>query len=146
MLWEKYRREDKRTICVIGVLILATKLCKADGSFTISEEEAILEAMPHQPREKKIILKILDEAGKDENSIEYHADIINKLLIEQKQFRKFIIAFLYHLAHSDHVYSEEEDKDIRKVASAFGIEKTYFEKIILYLKNLFNKRESNAQS
>ena len=67
-------------------------------------------------------------------------------MIEQESFRKFIIAFLYHLAHSDHIYSEEEDRDIRKVATVFGIEKTYFEKVKFYLKNLFNKRELNAQS
>ena len=59
MLWEKYRHESKQTICIIGVLILAAKLCKADGHFSKSEEEAILEAMPHEPRQKKIILKIL---------------------------------------------------------------------------------------
>ena len=146
MLWEKYRHESKQTICIIGVLILAAKLCKADGHFSKSEEEAILEAMPHEPRQKKIILKILDEAGVDKNSIEYHAERINKLLIEHKSFRKFIIAFLYHLAHSDHIYSEEEDNNIRKVAAVFDIKKTYFEKVEFYLKNLFNKRESNAQS
>ena len=27
-MWEKYRHESKQTICVIGVLILAAKLCK----------------------------------------------------------------------------------------------------------------------
>ena len=40
-MWEKYRHESKQTICIIGVLTLATKLCKADGHFSEIEEEAI---------------------------------------------------------------------------------------------------------
>ena len=45
MLWDKYRHESKQTICIIGVLILAAKLCKADGHFTKIEEEEILKVM-----------------------------------------------------------------------------------------------------
>ena len=41
-MWEKYRHESKQTICVIGVLILTAKLCKADGHFNVYEEEEIL--------------------------------------------------------------------------------------------------------
>jgi len=46
-MWEKYRHESKQTICIIGVLTLATKLCKADGHFSEIEEEAILKIIPH---------------------------------------------------------------------------------------------------
>ena len=38
-MWDKYRHESKQTICVIGFLILAAKLCKADGHFNVKEEE-----------------------------------------------------------------------------------------------------------
>ena len=62
-MWEKYRHESKQTICIIGVLILSAKLCKADGHFNIYEEEAILKVVPHEPYQKRILLKILDEAG-----------------------------------------------------------------------------------
>ena len=37
-MWEKYRRESKQTICIIGVLTLAAKLCQADDHFSIVEE------------------------------------------------------------------------------------------------------------
>ena len=33
-MWEKYRHESQQTICIIGVLILAAKLCRADGHFS----------------------------------------------------------------------------------------------------------------
>ncbi len=36
-MWEKYRKDSKQTICIIGVLTLATKLCLADGHFSIEE-------------------------------------------------------------------------------------------------------------
>ena len=40
---------------------------------------------------------------------------------------EFIIAVLYRLAHSDHIYHDEEDKAIREVARVFGVEKTYID-------------------
>ena len=138
-IWIKYRKESKQTICIIGVLILAAKLCKADGHFNILEEEEILKTMPHEPNQRKILLRILDEAGEDTNSIEYHAKIINKELLGLDSYRKFIIAFLYRLAHSDHIYSEQEDEDIRKVADIFNIKKTYIERSFIGFKNLFQK-------
>ncbi len=142
-IWVKYRKESKQTICIIGVLVLAAKLCKADGHFDILEEEEILKAMPHEQNQKKILLRILDEAGEDKNSIEHHANIINKELFGQYEFRKFIIAFLYRLAHSDHVYSEQEDNDIRKVAEIFKIKETFSEKIMRNLKRIL-RVESHA--
>ena len=142
-MWEKYRHESKQTICVIGVLILAAKLCKADGHFNIYEEEAILKVVPHEPYQKRILLKILDEAGADSKPIEYDAMRIKKLIgDDHKDFLEFILAVLYKLAYSDHVYSEEEERDIRKVAKIFNIEKTLPEKILVILKKKFKRRDN----
>ena len=57
-IWDKYRKESQQTICIIGVLILAAKLCKNDGHFNVHEEEEILKIIPHNPRQKKILLHI----------------------------------------------------------------------------------------
>ena len=125
-MWEKYRHESKQTICVIGVLILAAKLCKADGHFNIYEEEAILKVFPNEPYQKRILLKILDEAGAYSKPIEYDAMRIKKLIgDDHKDFLEFILAVLYKLAYSDHVYSEEEDKDIKKVADIFEVKRKF---------------------
>ena len=59
MLWDKYRHESKQTICIIGVLILAAKLCKADGHFTEIEEEEILKIIPHEKEQKNILIRIV---------------------------------------------------------------------------------------
>ena len=48
--------EHKQTICVVGVLILATKLCKADGHFTAQEEIEILKIIPHEPQQKNSLM------------------------------------------------------------------------------------------
>ena len=119
----------------MSVLILAAKLCKADGHFNIYEEEAILNVIPHEPHQKRILIKILDEAGEDKNPIEYDALRIKKLIgDDHKDFLEFILAVLYKLAYSDHIYSEEEERDIKKVAKIFNIEKSFFEKIFLKFK------------
>ena len=145
-MWDKYRHESKQTICIIGVLILAAKLCKADGHFNIHEEEEILKIIPHEPNQKRILLKILDEAGADTQPIEHDAQRIKKLLgSENKDFLEFIIAVLYRLAHSDHVYSIEEDRDIRKVAEIFGIKKPLSEKVLLKIKLFLKKILANLK-
>ena len=127
-LWEKYRNESKQTICIIGVLILAAKLCVADNHFSLDEEEEILKIIPHEPHQKRILMKILEESAEDKNSVKFHAERIKKLIGDDHQdFLEFIIAVLYRLAHSDHLYHDEEDKLIREVAKIFGVEKTYFD-------------------
>ncbi len=142
-MWEKYRHESKQTICIIGVLILAAKLCKADGHFNIYEEEEILKVIPHEPHQKRILMKILDEAGEDKQPIEYDAMRIKNLIgDDHKDFLEFILAVLYKLAYSDHVYSEEEERDIRKVAKIFNIKKTLSEKILFFIKKKFKRNDN----
>mgnify|MGYP006120953531 FL=1 len=141
-IWEKYRKESQQTICVVGVLILAAKLCKNDGHFNTQEEEEILKIIPHNPQQKRILLRILEEGGNDPHPIEYHADRIKKLLTTHDDFLEFIIAVLYRLAYSDHVYSEEEDKDIRKVAEIFNIKQKKSD----YLFAEVSKASSNISS
>ena len=148
-MWEKYRHESKQTICIIGVLILATKLCKADGHFNETEEEAILKIIPHEPSQKRILIRIMEEANVDDKPIDYDALRLKKLIgDDHKDFLEFIIAVLYQLAHVDHVYSEEEDRDIKKVAEIFGLEETYLQSIqrktLLFFKNL--KREKKNEN
>ncbi len=146
-MWEKYRHESKQTICIIGVLTLATKLCKADGHFSEIEEEAILKIIPHDPSQKRILVRIMEEANSDENPIDYDALRLKKLIgDEHKDFLEFIIAVLFQLAHEDHVYSEEEDRDIKKVAEIFGIEESFIQSIkrktIIFLKKIKTKNEN----
>ena len=78
---DKYRHESKQTLCIIGVLVLSAKLCKADGHFSEQEEEEILKIIPHEPQQKRILLKILDEAAKDPKPIVDDASRIKKLII-----------------------------------------------------------------
>ena len=146
-MWEKYRHESKQTICIIGVLTLATKLCKADGHFSEIEEEAILKIIPHEPSQKRILVRIMEEANSDENPIDYDALRLKKLIgDEHKDFLEFIIAVLFQLAHEDHVYSEEEDRDIKKVAEIFEIEESFLQSIkrktIIFFKQFKTKNEN----
>ena len=147
-LWEKYHYESKQTICVIGVLILATKLCQADGHFSDREENEILKIIPHDPRQRVTLKEIIAEACIDTNPIAYHAINLKKLLKEdQPDFLEFIIAVLYRLAHSDNLYSQSEDEDIREVSKIFGVKrdlsdncKDLFSNIFLKITNLTKKK------
>ena len=137
-MFDKYRHESKQTLCVIGVLVLSAKLCKADGHFSIHEEEEILKIIPHEPQQKRILLKILEEAAKDSSPIEQDAYRIKTLIGEEhSDFLEFILAVLVRLAKSDHVYSEEEERDIRKIAKVFNIKKTLYEKTLIKIRLFF---------
>ena len=141
-MWDKYRRDSKQTICIIGVLTLATKLCLADGHFSIEEEEELLKIIPHEKDQKRILMRILEEAAQDPHPITYHAERIKKLIGEDHQdFLEFIIAVLFRLAHSDHIYHVEEDQAIRDVAKIFGLEKTYYQIITETFKIFFRRKQ-----
>jgi len=142
-MWDRYRHESKQTICIIGVLILSAKLCRADGHFSEREEEEILKIVPHEPHQKRVLIRILEEAYNDANPIEHDAKNLKALLEdEHPEFLEFIVAALYKLAHTDHVYSEAEDEDIRSVASIFGITKGFFDQTEDIIKKYFLKASS----
>ena len=153
-LWEKYHYESKQTICVIGVLILATKLCQADGHFSDREESEILSIVPHESGQRHTLKKIILEASKDTNPIAHHALNLKKLLKdEQPDFLEFIVAVLYRLAHSDNLYSQSEDDDIREVSKIFGIKrdlsdncKDLFSDLFLKVANLIKKKTENINA
>ena len=148
-MWDKYRHETKQTICIIGVLTLSVKLCKADGHFTEREEHDILNIIPHEAQQKNLLKRIIAEANEDVNPIEHDARNLKSLLKnEHPEFLEFIIAVLYKLAHSDNIYSQSEDDDIREVAKIFGIKKSFSEKLLEFLSkniskisNLIKKKE-----
>ena len=148
-LWDKYRNESKQTVCIIGVLILSAKLCKADGHFSIQEEEEILKIIPHEVHQKKILMKILEEGAKDLNPIAFHAQKIKNLLgDDQPDFLEFIVAVLYRLANVDHVYHVDEDEAIRDVAKVFGITKNFWqvtsETFVKFFKYKYFRKKQNA--
>ena len=138
-LWHKYRKSDKQTIVIVGVLILSAKLCKADGEFTEIEKEEILKIVPHEKIQHSTLLEILREGEIDQTSIQEHARRLRKLVGDtNKKFLEFVVAVLYRLAIVDHVMSEEEIRDIQIVALEFGIIKiplsTQIKKIALKFK------------
>jgi tellurite resistance protein len=121
-LWHKYRKSDKQTIVIVGVLILSAKLCKADGEFTEIEKEEILKIVPHEKFQHTMLLEILHEGEIDQTSIQEHARRLRKLVGDtNKKFLEFVVAVLYRLAIVDHVMSEEEIRDIHIVALEFGV-------------------------
>ena len=142
MLFDKYRKENKQTICILGVLILSAKLAKVDGDFSILEEEEILRIIPHEPEQKSTLKRILKEAADEteDRSIYEDAEHIKKVFDgDQPEMLEFIVAVLYRIAHSDHYYSDEEDQMIKKIAQIFEIK----EPLINQVENFFKENLSS---
>lgn len=139
-IWEKHRHRSNQSICIIGILILGTKLCQSDGHFSNLEREELINIFPHDDKDREKMISVINDAEKDTNPIEYHAERIKKYINDDnKIFLEFIIAVLYKLAHVDHVYSKEEDDEIRKVARIFEVQKSFTEKLFIFLKSVFEK-------
>ena len=123
-LLDKYRKTDKQTIVIIGVLILSAKLCKADGHFSAIEEDEILRIVPHEQFQHQTLLDILKEGANDYKPIQEDARRLKKLVGEgNKEFLEFVVAVLYRLAIVDHIISDEEIRDIQIVTLEFGVVK-----------------------
>ena len=131
-IWEMHRGESDQTICMVGIIVISVKLCLADGHFSDLEKDEILKVLPcHSDSEKRSVLKVMELAEKDKQDVIYHAERVKKYVRNQeKDLLEFIIAVLYKLAHSDHVYDEREDVLIRKVAQIFKLEESLFSKIL----------------
>lgn len=107
----------------------------ADGHFSKVEREELIKIFPHDANERNKMELVIDDAEKDKNPIEFHAQRIkNYIYKDNKVFLEFIVAVLYKLAHVDHVFSIEEEKDIRKVAEIFEIKKPFLSRAFLFLK------------
>jgi uncharacterized tellurite resistance protein B-like protein len=131
-IWELHRSESDQTICMVGIIVISVKLCLADGHFSELEKDEILKVLPtHSESEKRSVLKIMELAEEDKQDVIYHAERVKKYVRNQeKDLLEFIIAVLYKLAHSDHVYDEREDDLIRNVADVFELKESLFNKFL----------------
>ncbi len=130
---EEYRGESDQTICIVGTIILSTKLCMADGNFSSYEKDEILKTFPTiNEKLKNTVLNIIDKASEDKNDITYHAERIKKFVDpKHKDFLDFIVATLIKFAKADHHFDEEEKKMINNVIDVFEKDKeqSFFKKI-----------------
>ena len=118
---EEYRGESDRTICIVGTIILSTKICMIDGNFSLYERDEILKTFPtNDPKKKEALLDIIDKASKDKNDIKYHATRIKKFIDPKHvNFLDFIIATLIKFAKADHHFDVKEQKLINQVVDIF---------------------------
>ena len=118
---EEYRGQSDRTICIVGTIILSTKICMVDGKFSLYEKDEILKTFPtNDPKKKEAILDIIDKASKDKNDITYHAERIKRFIDpKHEKFLDFIIATLIKFAKADHHFDDKEKKLILKVIDIF---------------------------
>ena len=130
---EEFRSESDRTICIVGTIILSTKLCMVDGNFSSYEKDEILKTFPtNNERLKETVLDVIDKASKDKNDITYHAQRIKKFVDpKHKNFLEFIIATLMKFAKADHHFDNKEKQLINSIIEVFEIDqkKNFFQKI-----------------
>jgi uncharacterized tellurite resistance protein B-like protein len=122
---EEFRGESDQTICIVGTIILSTKLCMIDGNFSNYEKDEILKTFPtNNENLKKTVLDIIDKASRDKNDATFHAERIKKFVDPKHEgFLDFIIATLIKFAKADHHFDDKEIEFINKVTDVFNKDK-----------------------
>ena len=129
-----------------NILFLDIETVPEFEHFSELEKDEILKVLPcHSESEKRSVLKIMELAEKDKQDVEYHAERVKKYVRNQeKDLLEFIIAVLYKLAHSDHVYDEREDVLIRKVAIIFDLEESLMNKFLNTKQKTYAQPRANT--
>ena len=113
----------------IGVIALAAKLAKADGTVTRDEVEMFKRVFPIPPEEEANVGRIFDQARRDARGFEPYAQQIAGLFQRKSRVLEGLLDALFHIAKADGSVGEAEIAYLRRVAEIFGFDEADFARI-----------------
>lgn len=124
------RRDETQEIAfTVGVIVLAAKMAKADGTVTGHEVEAFREIVDVPDGEMRNVIRLFDIAKRDSSGFEPYARQIAKLLHHRPAVLEKLLDGLFHIAQSDGALHDAEVAFLRSVARIFGFDEASFERI-----------------
>ncbi len=123
------RDETREIAFTVGVIVLAAKMAKADGTVTGHEVDAFREIVDVPDDEMRNVIRLFDIAKRDSGGFEPYARQIAKLLQHRPAVLEKLIDGLFHIAQSDGALHEAELVYLRAVAGIFGFDDATFERI-----------------
>ena len=123
-------RDATREIAfTVGVIVLAAKMAKADGTVTGHEVDAFREIVDVPEDEMRNVIRLFDIAKRDSSGFEPYARQIAKLLNNRPAVLEKLLDGLFHIAQSDGSLHDAEVTYLRAVAGIFGFDEAVFERI-----------------
>jgi DnaJ like chaperone protein len=116
-----------RTVAfTIAVTTLAAKMAKADG-VALPVEAQVFERLFETPEaEKANVRRLYNLAKQDVAGYEAYARQIARLLKEEPELLRSVLACLFHIAAADDVLHPTEDRFLHTVGEVFGLSRAEF--------------------
>jgi len=126
---EADRDETQEIAFTVGVIVLAAKMAKADGTVTGHEVEAFREIVAVPDDEMRNVTRLFDLAKRDSRGFEPYARQVAKLLHRRRAVLEKLLDGLFHIARADGALHDAELVYLREVARIFGFDDHAFERI-----------------
>lgn len=110
----------------IGMIALAAKMAKADGSVTRDEVSAFRQIFDVPPDQVHHVGRFFDLAKRDTNGFEAYARQVAGLFPEDPEILEEILAGLFHIARADGRVDAAEAAYLREVAAIFRLDAAAF--------------------
>ena len=126
---ERKIRERDEIAFTIGVIALAAKLAKADGTVTRDEVEVFKRVFPVPREEEANVGQLFNLAKQDVAGFDSYAKQLASLFRNRLGVLEDLLDSLFLIAKADHALHPGELEFLRNVAELFGLTPAQFERI-----------------
>jgi len=120
---------ERQAAFIMGVIALAAKMAKADGTVSLAEIAAFREIIKAPPGEMRNVEWVFDQARQSSAGFEAYARQLGRLFKDDPKVLEDLLDGLFHVARADGVFHAVEDKYLREVARLFGFDENAYERI-----------------
>lgn len=117
---------DNQVPFTVGVIVLAAKMAKADGSITADEINAFKAAFKISAAEMKHAARIFNLAKQDMAGYEAHAEQLVAAFKGNRNLLEDVLEGLFNIARADDALHPQEEQFLSQVANRFGFTETEF--------------------
>ena len=131
---ESITNEGSEQIFATGVIALAAKLSKIDGSVTRDEIATFKKIFEFPNSDIKVISQLFNSAKEDVYDYQSYARQLRSHFSEQKVLEEILNA-LFAIAYADKVLHENEERMLIEISKIFGVDKKNYDRLKSVHKN-----------
>ena len=120
---------QQQSVYAIGLIVLAAKLAKADGTVTSDEIAKFKKIFRIPQSDFKQVAAIWKQAAETSNGFETYAEQLYQTFRRSPQMLEQIILGLFEIGYADHELSSPELKFIKKVSNIFRLDQQTFNRL-----------------
>jgi len=120
---------QKQGVYAIGLIVLAAKLAKADGTVTSDEIAKFKKIFRIPQSDLKQVSAIWKQAAETSDGFEIYAEQLYQTFRRSPQMLEQIILGLFEIGYADHELSSPELRFIKKVSNIFRLDQQTFNRL-----------------